>query len=276
MIAYVDGEFVADNERAIAVSDRGFLFGEGDFTTIRVHHGFVEFFDAHVRRLENNCRELGIKPPKISFEEASALITRNHAVEGCWRLKIIVTGGQSPSDEGGGRAHGHLVMVIEEYCQPQESVSLGVCSFSIASPLAHIKSLSYLDRLWIKAKMENFGVDDLIVTTSGGIMLETTFSNIFWVKDECLFTPATTLPLLPGIALTSILGVADSLEFNIREVESRIKDIPSDASVCLCNSLTGIRPVRTIEGKKFPLENPLVERLTTEYQQMVCQHSLHY
>jgi len=273
-IVYFDGEFITDEDRAIPVSDRGFLFGDGVFTTVRVCQGNVEFFNAHVRRLEDNCQELGIKFPDIVFDDVAALIAHNHAEEGLWRLKIIITGGQVSQRYNEERPHGHLVMMIEPYCQPQGPASLGTCAFPIVSPLAHIKSLSYLDRFWIKRRAEYIGVDDLIVIMPGGIVLETAFSNIFWIHEDEFLMPAMTLPLLPGIALTTALGAAESLEMNVKEIEWRVKDIPKNANVFICNALTGIRPVCSIDGCSFSLDHPLSNALSREYQQLAHHSTL--
>ena len=97
-IVFLDGTFHFENEAFIPVNDRGFLFGDGVFTTIRVIEGQPECMEMHLERIQSHCRALNIVPPAIASNLIMELIKQNGAENGQWRLKIIVTGGGGSGD----------------------------------------------------------------------------------------------------------------------------------------------------------------------------------
>src|SRR5262245_40032202 len=88
---WLNGEFCLEKDAFIPVTDRGFLFGEGIFTTIRVHDGKCELFHLHLQRLQRQAEVLDFDWNSLNFESIAELIERNQAWKGVWRLKIIVT-----------------------------------------------------------------------------------------------------------------------------------------------------------------------------------------
>src|SRR3989442_11145550 len=70
--AYVNGRFVRDNEASVSIFDRGFLYGDGCFETMRVYDGKIFRLEAHLARLADALGELGIEPA-LSGEELRAV-----------------------------------------------------------------------------------------------------------------------------------------------------------------------------------------------------------
>ena len=76
----------------LSISNRGLAYGDGLFETVAVVGGQLRFWDAHVARLLEGCRCLGIAPPDPAalVAEARQLMSgRERAV-----LKIMVTRGE--------------------------------------------------------------------------------------------------------------------------------------------------------------------------------------
>ena len=61
--AWVDGTIVKESEAQVSILDRGFLYGDGCFETVRIHGGAPFRFDAHLRRLREGLRTLGLEAP---------------------------------------------------------------------------------------------------------------------------------------------------------------------------------------------------------------------
>ena len=57
---FINGEIVPVRDAKVSVFDRGLLYGDGLFETIRVEDGFPLFLKAHLDRLYNSCRFLNI------------------------------------------------------------------------------------------------------------------------------------------------------------------------------------------------------------------------
>src|SRR6266568_261111 len=63
MIIWLNGRFLPEEEAVVSVFDRGFLFGDGLFETLRVHRGKPFCWAAHLERLQRGANFLGIKLP---------------------------------------------------------------------------------------------------------------------------------------------------------------------------------------------------------------------
>ncbi len=243
---FLNGEFQPEEIAKIPISDRGFLFGEGIFTTIRVHQGQCELFPGHLERLQSQARTLGFEFEMSNFDWIGELIKRNNASEGIWRLKIILTA----SCDNNSIKLGTLLATLHPF-QGKTSELCKLCLFPLpfVAPLAQLKSLSYLDHLYVRKYGEQQGCHDAIATSEQGFLLETGCSNLFWIDQGLLWVPDPKLPYLKGVFLQSILP---QLPITVRPVEATLDDVPSTASVYMCNSLTHARPVLSIEQKSFP------------------------
>ena len=259
-IAYCEGQFAREEQILIPITDRGFLYGHGVFTTVRVTDGKTEFWQQHMQRLAHDCSLLNIPCPHVDPELVHELIRRNDALRGIWRLKIIITAGSGKHLDMRRCEDGRLLLMLAPY----EEMSGKPCTLTIypeplSRPLSKIKSLAYLDRLCVSDYAQSKGFDDAIVTNAHAQVLETAFSNIFWCRDGSLYTPGFDLQLIPGVFLASLIDAAQASGMQIFKTPSVVDQIPSDANLFICNVLTHIRPVISIDGRPFP-RNPTLEQ----------------
>ena len=236
-IVFIDGQFIDETKARVPVTNRGFLFGEGVFTTIRISDGVPEYLDRHLKRLTSHCIELGISYPSLQKETVHELIRLNHAEKGIWRLKVIVTDS--------------LLITIAPYKIQEHPVKLITYPKPFSSPLAHLKTLSYLLRIHFKKYAEEHGVDDVLVKSPEGWILETAIANIFWEVDGEFFTPKKDLPLLQGVTLSALME-----KLNIQEVLAT--EIPKSASVYTINSMQKVRPVIQIDEISYSNSERLI------------------
>lgn len=260
----LNGKFCEEKDACISVTDRGFLFGEGIFTTIRVSKGKCEFFQEHLQRLKRQIETLHMIWEPIDVQLVDALIERNQALSGFWRLKIIVTA----NEKEGKKRVGNVIIMM----QRAEDFSFTPCTlclfpYPIENPLSDIKSLSYLDHLYVRDYARKKGDDDAITQTTQGFLLETGCSNLFWVAEERCWIPDWRLPYLKGIFLQAIIP---HLPLPIEWCRATIDEIPSHASVYVCNSIIHIRPVLSIDQTLFPrnyeMENLLLQAIVQALQ----------
>ena len=250
-IVYLNGEFLPEGKAVIPVTDRGFLFGDGVFTTIRIQEGHPEFLEQHLQKLVQDCELLGIVPPRISEENIHDLIRKNGADSGVWRLKIILSGGNSPELNLSKRSLGQLLMTLKPYGVSSSPCRLTVYPYPYNTPFGGIKSLAYLDRLRIADYAKKHGFDDALVLNYEGIMLETSIANLFWKVGQEVFYPDTSLSLYNGVTLQVLLGAMEKMDLKSWPVKAKLEEIPRDAQVFMCNSMKGFVPVISIGTKEF-------------------------
>lgn len=274
-IVFLNGEFILEEKAFVPVSDRGFLFGDGVFATVRVFDGVVENAAFHLNRLAADAQGLRIAPPIIKEEWLRELIVRNKAFNGTWRLKILITGGVSPHLSLPPRSLGILLMTLYPYQEtPYKAQKLGIFPEPILRPNAKIKSLSYLDRLMVRDYARQKDYDDAVVANSNQELLETSFSNIFWCVKNEVFTPDPDLPLLSGVTIHVVEEAVRSLGMEMHYVRQTLEDVHELAHFFVCNSLQEIRPAYAV-GNRFFEPNPKLEkRLKKAYSERVKEYSL--
>lgn len=266
-IVYLNGRFVAEDEAKVPIFDRGLLYGDGLFTTLRVAGGKPECLKLHLDRLKAQCQILKLRIPAVDEAEIGELVRLNMAEKGIWRLKILVTGGTSASLHLPLRESGFLVMLLKPYQEEEAPSTLCLYPEPVARPLSRFKTLAYMDRLWIKEYALVNGFKDAIVASHEGHLLECAFSNLFWRHGERLFTPMISQNLFAGIALSTVLEAAKALSLKVDQVLS--KEIPLKAQVYQCNSLMGIHPVVRVEGNSYSRDEGFENKLKAAYRNLI-------
>ncbi len=274
MFVLLNGDIVSADKAQISVNDRGFLFGDGLFTTLKVHDGNVFLYTEHIEKLFSQCKELNIIPPYIDPKQINELITKNNAETHTWRLKIIITGGTSTSLHFNQRKHQTCLITLKRYRSSiTQALNIGISSRSFVDPYAQYKTLSFISRLGLKQAAEDTGFDDLISTTEKDVILESAFSNIFWKLDDKVYTPSSTLPLYFGTTLSFHLKTVTNLGYHVHEVQHTLNAIPSDACVYLCNSLNELAQVNRIENRRFSYDLNFEHHLCTGMYTFVSNNS---
>src|SRR2546428_3301603 len=64
----VNGRVFDQEHAAISVFDRGFLYGEGGYGTLRTYNGQPFLFDRHMRRLRNSAGMVALSVPLSDAE----------------------------------------------------------------------------------------------------------------------------------------------------------------------------------------------------------------
>lgn len=277
-IVFWEGKFIPEAEAFVPITDRGFLYGEGVFTTLKVNHGRIEAYEAHLQRLKLHTESLMLKLPVLEVDSLKDMVLFNHALQGAWRLKILFTSGSNRSDlEFQCHQPGGLLMTLEPFINPfsiNHPVKLGIYEFPIVKPLSRIKTLAYLDRLLIKKAAKRVNCDDCVTMTESGILLETGFSNLFWIDSKIVYLPEAELPYLQGISLRFCLKVLQEMGFAIHYCKPNLKMIQNFSHCFVCNSLMGPQPVSKIGIFSYKLDERLVSVFQNRYQVLMDKHSL--
>ncbi|MBJ7449501.1 MAG: aminotransferase class IV, partial [Parachlamydiales bacterium] len=203
---FYDGQFLPADQPCLTLNHRGFLFGDGVFTTMAVQNGLLEGYHCHIQRLIKQCDKLNIKMPELSMSWISQLIELNQASGGRWRLKMIVTVENAcnlalPDREG------KWALLLEPVALTNKPLKVITYHKPINHALSCFKTLSYLERLYLKQYAIDLNVDDVLVTHNGHIV-EGAFSSLFWVMDETIFAPHNHFAL-PSTTLNHIVNAAN-------------------------------------------------------------------
>ncbi|MFB6087935.1 MAG: aminotransferase class IV, partial [Haloarculaceae archaeon] len=99
-----------------------------------------------------------------------------------------------------------------------------------------------------RAQTDDFAADEALLRDVDDYVTEGATSNLFFVDSGVLKTPATDLPVLPGITRSVVLDLAESEEFPVETGRYDVGDVREADEVFLTNSTWEIRPVTSVDG----------------------------
>ncbi|PKH09490.1 aminodeoxychorismate lyase [Moritella sp. Urea-trap-13] len=240
----------------VAIADRGFNFGDGHFTTIKMAAGKAQLLDLHMARLQQACKVLAIEFNQ--WDALTAKITEQAQVLQVGVLKVTITRGE------GGRGYGYTYGTsgcssANWYLQhrpipPQYSewarsgIELMLCQYqqTVNPVLAGLKTLNRLDQVMIKQELDANSMADGLVCSTDGYLIETSVANVFWVKAGEVYTASTKRSGVEGVMKTHISSLLNTLGFTLKSGDYTIADVCISDEIFITNSVMGVVPVKAI------------------------------
>jgi branched-subunit amino acid aminotransferase/4-amino-4-deoxychorismate lyase len=279
---FLNGDIMPLSRAFVPVDDRGLLFGDSAFETMRAYGGSPFRLWRHLERLGESCRMLRLELPLSTMEITAAValvLEENGLGRGTdSRVRITVTGGAPAGPKGLERSGGATLFITARPYEPpstgdyQKGVALAISGIkrNTSSPLSSMKSGNYLDSLFARQEALDRGDDDAVMLTSSGNLSEATSSNIFYVKDGELATPNAGLGFLPGVTREAVLEAAMHAEIPCRLVTEGPDNLLSADEAFLTNSMFELMPVRRIGTHEvLSCPGPLTRRLHAAYRDLV-------
>lgn len=246
---------------AQVAADDGFFFGVGAFETIALAAGRPLLLDAHLTRLRWTCAYLGIDVDTgVLAREVRERAAAPEAADGRWAVKLTVT------------PENRLITVRPNPYGP-ESYERGYSLVTSAvrrnegSPLTAMKTLCHADCILAKRAAQAAGFDEPVMLNNRGELAEGATTNLFLVLDGRVLTPPVKSGLLPGVARAWVLeqGAAE-------EAVLYPEDLARCEEAFVTNSLMGVMPVRSIDGRRLSSREharALLERWQAEIDPML-------
>ena len=247
--------------------DRGLLFGDGVFETIRAYRGLIFRLDRHLDRLRRSMDGLELDWPFTHagvLEALTELLTANGLAVGAdepdprdARIRITVTGGLSDGRVRLARTAPPTVIMSavplappsgEEY---ERGISLATVRFRQPwnSPLARIKTIHRLEYLMAREEALRRGADDGLILDDRGQVAEGTASNIALVQGSVVVTPTLEGPILPGVTREAVLEAAAAAGFRVEERIVLPEELALADEVFATATSWEVLGVRAIDGR---------------------------
>lgn len=262
-----NGEYLAEKDFQVGLQNRAFTYGDGVFETIVATFEKVHFLSDHFERLSAGIKTLGmIVPEKLSlnFIDASikSLISKNNLSKA--RIKIIVwrkSGGFfSPQSN-----EAEFIIIASPYIQPpthSEKVYIYDKVRITFSPFSRFKTLSSLPYVMAGIAKNDLKADDLVLLDTEGNIAEGLISNLFWIRENVIFTPSIETGCKEGIMRKQILSFLN--KSNIQWVEGKFKkEELLSADFAFTSNVTGLVPILQIEDKVYDTSSDLFKKFTT-------------
>ena len=282
---WINNKFVDIKSAKISVFDRGFLYGDGVFETMRSYAGVIFKLDEHLDRLFKAFKVMRMKSPysKRFLKEAIYKSLKINGLQNAY-IRLAVTRGEGRFGIGyKDEFNPNVVIVAKEFeGYPEWMHKKGISAKVVLvkqnefSPLAKIKSMNYLNYIIARFYAKDEGFDEAILTNTKGYITEGATSNIFLVKGNSLVTPSVTCGILPGITRGVILKIAKKLGMNVREKLVSRRELLSVDEIFLTNSLAEVLPIVKINSTRIVdgLPGKITKLLHVSYQKQVIKESL--
>ncbi len=258
----------------ISVFDRGFLYGDSVYETMRTARGRVVELAAHLGRLRRSAEGIAFDLP---FEDAAIETAVRETLAAAGnpdsRIRVVVTRGTGPIALDTRLAQSPVLAVI---VTPLEVAAPAVYLRGISACMVDregamrpgLKTGNYLGNILALRTAHERGADDAIMCNADGAVAEGATSNLFLVRDGVVHTPSLATGLLAGITRSLVIRlVREILDVEIHERRILAEELADCDELFLTSSVRGVMPVTTLDGRTLGdgSAGPLTRRVLDAY-----------
>jgi branched-chain amino acid aminotransferase len=271
----VDGRVLPATRPSISAFDRGLLYGDGLFETLRAYRGKPFALAQHLRRLETSARFLGIVLPRRAWQRSILkLLQRNRLGKTDAWVRITITRGVGPPGPlPVARLHPTVVIAAGRLdpaiaTAQRRGVRVALLPFARHDVLAEHKALNYLSSVLGKVLAARHRAYEGFFVDEEGCITEGTTSNVLVRRRGRLCTPPLA-GILPGVTRKFVLQIAAGDGVHVIEQALKVADLLDADEAFLTSSLAEVVPVIAVDNR--PVGNGMVGPLTRRLQDLYRQ-----
>lgn len=292
MYAYVNGEYVPDEQARISIFDRGFTYGDSVFDATRTFRGKVFKIEEHLERLRKSVNYMELNGAEIIAEAREAIggvLERSKAdieTAGDVMVRIHVTRGvfNRPVLSG-----------LNQKVKPTLVVSLGKMDHAAMAPLyesgvdlgvslsnrhyqgaidPRVKSTNRLDEARGHLKGGRRAASDgprsawTVIFGNDGSISEARGANVCLVEGQKIIRPPR-YEALGGISLETACELAVGLGLEVQERKIWLYDLINADEVLLLASSFQLLPIASIDGIALSSKRHTYKRLLAAWCELV-------
>jgi D-amino acid aminotransferase len=281
-VVWLDGRLVPAERATLSVFDRGFLYGDAVFETVRAYDGVLFLWAQHARRLAASLRAFAIAAPREDLAgaarevltarglgEAAVRITVSRGTgEGLvaprgLRPTVVITAREVPADLPVLRERGVKVLLLP-FGRGHGAITDG-----------H-KTNAYLAAVLGKSRAAARDAFEGLYVERDGTISEGTTSNVFAIGRGRLLTPPLDAGVLPGVTRQTVLRLARRAGLRCDAADLTAARLHEMDEVFLTASTIEVMPVVRIGGDLVGdgTPGPITRRLQQRYRAFVARSVL--
>jgi len=283
VLVYVNGAFVPRAQACVSVFDAGYVCGDGVWEGLRLVHGRVVAFDAHIDRVFDGACTIAMDIG-LSKDAVKDIVTQtfavNHMHDGA-HARLMVTRGVKTTPNQDPRftvGKATIVCVAEHKVVDAQVKTRGLrlhtstirCSTPDVFDL-RLNSHSRLHLIQALIQAIDAGADEALMLDTQGFVSSCNSTNFFMVRQGTLWT-SPGLCCFNGITRATVLHLARAAGIQTYEQPYTLAEVYCADEAFVTGTLGGITPVSAVDGRSLPQPVPgaLTQRLTDLYQQSIC------
>ena len=252
----------------MSIFDRGFLYGDGLFETLKYHNGNLFQWDRHWTRLKAGCVGLGIPLDHSSPFLKDAILElarKNHLDQAMVRIHV--------SRGTGNRGYAppiktQATWIVSMHKAPElpmhQPRSWNLIVSRLRSPSAWPgstwKTTNKLFQILVKQEARDAHADDAIILNELGHVTEISCANVFFVIKNRIVTPPVDSGLLPGTTRNLFMDLAGQMGVPCQERTCDLETLKMSDSAFASLSSFGLVHIHRIQDTTYNL-HPMEERL---------------
>lgn len=259
-----------ESTEVVAANDRGVLYGDGLFETIRFERGRAPLWPRHMARLARGCERLWLPVPDAALlwrEALAEMAGREHAV-----VRITLTRGAGargyaqPAAVQATRIVAVSPLPRLEPAMYRDGIRLHLCATRLGEQpqLAGIKHLNRLEQVLARAEWNDPAIAEGLVCDTGGNAISATAANLFAVIDGAVVTPAVQRCGVAGVMRAELLDVLP----RVAARDLPLVECMAAGEVFLSSSVRGILPVRAVGDTRFAAPGPVTRAMQKHWRDL--------
>ena len=268
VLVCLNGRFVPEERAVVSIFDRGFLYGDGLFETVRIYAGEPFLWREHLDRLKRGAEALQLRVPLSPGELLQVLrelVRRNAMEDGLARITVTRGAGRRGYSPKGADDPTFAITLHPLPAQGTEAYRVVVASPRLYSGdrLAQFKHLNKLVQVAARMEADAAGADEALLLNERGEVVEGSSSNLFWIRQGQVCTPPLADGILPGITRHFVFGLVGG---RVREESVLPEGLLGMEGIFLTSSAMEVMEVAALAGKAVA-RSPVTQEIKALYRQ---------
>ncbi len=258
---------------SISAADRGLMYGDGVFRTMRLLDRRIVHWSHHYQKLQQDCAALLLPCPDVRLLEAEIEQLAWAQPDGVVRLTLtrgVGKRGYAPPDAPmPTRIFSFSLAPIYPPEWVEQGVRLHLCQLRLAAQprLAGIKHLNRLENVLAAAEWNDPAIAEGLLLDGAGHVIGGVRSNVFCWHNDVLLTPELSRCGVAGVQRQRIIEWALQSGQSLEVRDMTLDELLTADEVLVCNSVFGLWPVRELAGRPWH-EFPRTRRLAVQLEQI--------
>lgn len=243
----------------------------GIYEVIRIIEGIPLFSEKHIQRLNNSASfvnlDSSLSPGNI-MKRIFLLVKITGLVNG--NVKILL---EPFANNWGTGLHCYTYFIPHHYptgIQYKEGVPVVLIRAERSNP--NVKAVNQDMRSRIDTELKSRSAYEALLVDTRGNITEGSRSNVFFVKNNQLFTSGND-SILPGITRDAILEICKTLHYQVIEEPVSEGDLNLMDAVFITGTSPKVLPVNRIDDLVFDsASHPVVQNIITTYQELMDKY----
>ena len=280
---WISGELVPVSQARVSIFDRGFVYGDAAYDTLRTYRHQPLRLAEYIERFFRSLHYLGIDPG-VTRDELAAIVRRVLAanlplIREHEDLQIVMRCTRGANYQIDALSPGPATLIVltptfkVDAAAYHDGVDLLVTSLRRVPAVAVSPKPKTHDRLNnvladIEARRRDPKARSLMLDTDGKVCEGSSY-NIAAVVDGAIITPKDNC--LEGLSMKLVIELANKIGIPARYDDLTLFDLYNASEAFITGTSNGMLPVRTVDGRRIgtAIPGPLQERIWTEWDAFV-------